>query len=90
MGSVLTKFLTVLVVAIAFPFYLIYKIIKFLGKSIISFLKNRKNRNVYYTEDGIKFVNSTMIWREKFIIVITIISTLSFFLMAVAAAITLL
>ncbi len=90
MGSVLTKFLTVLVVAIAFPFYLIYKIIKFLGKSIISFLKNRKKRNVYYTEDGIKFVNSTMIWREKFIIVITIISTLSFFLMAVAAAITLL
>ena len=90
MGSVLTKFLTVLVVAIAFPFYLIYKIIKFLGKSIISFLKNIKNRNVYYTEDGIKFVNSTMIRREKFIIVITIISTLSFFLMAVAAAITLL
>ena len=88
MGSILTKILTGLAVAVVLPFYLIYKIIKFLGESIISFLKNRKKRNVYYTEDGIKLVNSTMTRREKFMIFITIISTSTFFLMALAATFT--
>lgn len=90
MDSILGKIITYLIIAICIPFYLIYKIIKFLAKSTVSFFKNRKNKNVYYTEDGIRLVNCTMTRREKFLVFITILSTLDFFLMALAATITLL
>lgn len=89
MKDKLLKIFSYLVIIIILPFYLAYKIIKFLAKSFFTFFKNRKNRNIYYTEDGIKLKNSTMTWREKFIVFITIISTSAFFLMALAAAITL-
>lgn len=97
MKDKLLKIFLDLIVIICIPFYLAYKIVKFLVKSVFSFsknrfenFKNRKNRNVYYTEDGIKLKNSTMTRREKFIVFITLISTSAFFLMALAAAITLL
>lgn len=97
---------TIFLLLVYTPFWLISQILKFLSfllkpvlrllKPVTQQLKNirikilTKRKDVYFTEDGIMLINCTRTKQEKFITFITIISTLSFFLMVLAAAITML